>query len=716
MEEKESFCLTHQGAIPSWEDGLMLGNGKLGVLAYGEDALLFSLDRIDLWDKRVPPETKEKGFSYATMVRTAKEDWKEYLRLFDASYNHPYPSKINAGTLRFSVKVSAKDTFFLDYRQASISLRIGEEQAAVRLAVKKEVIVFDVPKDWAYSFSFPPYFYKPESEGGLAYPSLKERKEGDFQVFEQRMQGGEGFFLLLKEVVFGTRKKLYLTILLRSSKSLERGKKLLRDFQREEKDEEERHHRYWASVFGLSDIKTPERNLNALYQAGRYFFASNSSSIYPLSLQGVWSRNDGSLPPWKGDYHNDINLEMSYSSYLMGNAPKEGRVLVDYLWRKRSVWLHFASSFAGVKGYLIPGVMAQNGRPLGGWPMYAYDPFCGVWLSKAFADYARYYGGERFLKERAFPFLSAIALGLEGLLVKDKAGKWTLPLSSSPEIFDCSKKSIFPSLTSFDLALLRWLYRTLKEEAALLHDERMKRHAESMLKSCPLFPLGGKGETLLAEGIPLQTSHRHFSHLLYEKELEEISFFDHPEQLQRDLRRLEELGTSEWVGFSFTEMSELASYAHEGEKAVRYLRIFQDGFVGENHFHRNMDYAHKGYSEIQSDAFTLEANIGFVDALQRAMVSFVKDTLSLFPGASAEWKEKGVSFRALRLPGGIVISASYQASLLSFHLVSAKPRSFDLYDDFALDPVLCIDGEKRCFHAKLGERISLREVKEVSYS
>ena len=31
----------------------------------------------------------------------------------------------------------------------------------------------------------------------------------------------------------------------------------------------------------------------------------------PMPLQGVWTADAGSLPPWKGDYHNDLNTQMT---------------------------------------------------------------------------------------------------------------------------------------------------------------------------------------------------------------------------------------------------------------------------------------------------------------------------------------------------------------------------------------------------------------------
>ena len=49
-----------------------------------------------------------------------------------------------------------------------------------------------------------------------------------------------------------------------------------------------------------------------------------------MPLQGVWTADEGTLPPWKGDYHNDLNTELSYTHYLKANHLEEGRCFLDF--------------------------------------------------------------------------------------------------------------------------------------------------------------------------------------------------------------------------------------------------------------------------------------------------------------------------------------------------------------------------------------------------
>ena len=50
-----------------------------------------------------------------------------------------------------------------------------------------------------------------------------------------------------------------------------------------------------------------------------------------MLLQGVRTADNNGLPPWKGDYHHDLNTQMCYTSYLKANRIDEGENFTDYL-------------------------------------------------------------------------------------------------------------------------------------------------------------------------------------------------------------------------------------------------------------------------------------------------------------------------------------------------------------------------------------------------
>lgn len=80
--------------------------------------------------------------------------------------------------------------------------------------------------------------------------------------------------------------------------------------------EHKRHSRNYASksYINIDD----EQEISNLWALGDYFFGCCSKNNgNPIALQGVWTADNGELPPWRGDYHFDLNVQMSYWSYII---------------------------------------------------------------------------------------------------------------------------------------------------------------------------------------------------------------------------------------------------------------------------------------------------------------------------------------------------------------------------------------------------------------
>ena len=90
--------------------------------------------------------------------------------------------------------------------------------------------------------------------------------------------------------------------------------------------------KYWAA----SSISVPDTLLQKQYDNEMYKFGSASrEDSYPISLQAVWTADDGNLPPWKGDYHHDLNTQLSYWPAYTGNHLSEGLGYLNTLWSQR---------------------------------------------------------------------------------------------------------------------------------------------------------------------------------------------------------------------------------------------------------------------------------------------------------------------------------------------------------------------------------------------
>ena len=113
------------------------------------------------------------------------------------------------------------------------------------------------------------------------------------------------------------------------------------------------HAAWWEAFWSQSSVTLPaaELAISRQYHLVQYFHgAASRRGAPPMPLQGVWTADNGGLPPWKGDYHNDLNTQMTYIAYQSAGHFDEGLSYLDYLWDRREVFAEFARDFYGTPG------------------------------------------------------------------------------------------------------------------------------------------------------------------------------------------------------------------------------------------------------------------------------------------------------------------------------------------------------------------------------
>lgn len=699
--------LRFQENITCWESALPLGNGETGCLIWGSPShLRFSLDRTDIWDTMPAPGTDCPEFTYGNLVRLAREgDNDEIRRIFDTPYHHPLPTKLPAGKIILA---------FDGYERIQSCLRLSDGEAELVLESDKAesrrikssihatkgigMISVDMPRAFFSVELQSPEFGRlsdrdegspgQDHEEGLSRGSLKSvsyeaplrrsRECGDgchLEAFEQKISEGFSYGIVMSiREKFEKTDIFYRIFISTEETALQAEQKLLAAAG----DEGwlERHRDWWKEFWGRSGISLPDKFMEKNWHLSNYLLAACSrEGCYPMPLQGVWTADEDALPPWKGDYHNDLNTQMSYYHYLKANHLAQGRSFVDFLWNLREAARDFAGSFYGTGGLCLPAVMSIDGKPLGGWPMYSLSPVNQMWLCKAFDDYYRYSGEEDFLAQRAYPYFRETAECIGALLEEGEDGLLRFPVSSSPEIHDDELEAFVTPNSNYDLAFLHYFYDTLcgyaekllsvetgaerrkdLEREALERDYRRWRSVRGKL---PGLAVDGRGVLMLSPDEILLESHRHHSHAqaIHPLRLLKYGTEEHRRIIEATIRDLEELGTDMWVGFSFCWMAELYAIARKGEEAARQLGIFWRNFCSPNGFHLNGDQKAEGYSSFTYHPFTLEANMCAADALQEMLLYGEEGVIEAFPAIPESWERQEVAFRGFRTEGGILVSA-----------------------------------------------------------
>jgi len=423
----------------------------------------------------------------------------------------------------------------------------------------------------------------------------------------------------------------------------------------------EAHEQWWSRFWATSEVSLPDARIQTQYDTAKYFYgAASRPDAPPMPLQGVWTADAGGLPPWKGDYHHDLNTQMTYLAYHTAGLRASGASFLNQMWDLLPRFQAFAKSFYGVDGAVVPGVMAINGQALGGWGQYSLSPTNGAWNAQSFYLEWKYTQDAAFLRDRAYPWCAAIGNALANLLKPDPAGRLKLPLSTSPEIFDNSMRAWLTPNTNYDLSLMRFLFAANAEMADALADKTAASRWRALVARLdPLDRDASTGALTFASGVPYDASHRHFSHAMAVYPLGSLNIEGSDVDratIAATLDQIEARGTKQWVGYSFAWFSAMAARAGQADRALAYLKAYARAFIGPNGFHLNGDQTKSGLSSFTYRPFTLEGNFLAMQAVHEMLLQSWGGTVRVFPAVSDEWRD--ASFRALRAEGGFVVTAS----------------------------------------------------------
>jgi alpha-L-fucosidase 2 len=659
-----------EAPIATWDEAVPLGNGLLGGLLWGEGRLLrLSLDRGDLWDERPAEGVEWNRLTYKMgreLVAAGKND--EFNRVFDKPYDDVHPTKIPAGRIEIALPAGLElSSFELSLADAQAHARAGGGASIdAFFSATDRVALVRIPGTAAPVVTVRP----PASLAKLGYPAARDGQQEGARWFEQDVAGGQRFCVYA--AWRGEADATLLAVTVTASRDgvapVARAASLTRAaLDRGYARSLEPHAEWWRAFWSASRVAVPNTDALRHYYLTQYFYgAASRRGAPPMPLQGVWTADAGGLPPWKGDYHNDLNTQTTYLAYQAAGRFDEGSAFLDLLWDLLPQFRRFAREFYGATGAAVPGVMTLAGQPLGGWGQYSLSPTMSAWCAHLFYLHWRYTMDAVFLKERAYPWSREVGTFLLNLLRPDVNGVLRLPLSSSPEIHDNSARAWLVPNSNFDVACLRMLFLGLSEMAGasgVAADAKRWKDAAERLGPLHVTPAG---VLKLDSQSDLAESHRHLSNLMGIHPFNLLTV----EGSERDrrtiaasLRQWEGLGTRGWVGYSFSWMACLRARAGDAESAWKNLEIYLRAFILRNGFHVNGDQTRSGYTSATYRPFTLEGNFLAAQAVHEMLLQSWSaspgladsEVIRVFPAVPKAWAD--ASFDDLRAEGGHRVSA-----------------------------------------------------------
>lgn len=708
------FNLLLKAPVSKWDEAIPLGNGLMGGLFWGENnTIRLSLDRGDLWDERASGEKEWwKKYTYQKGVEMiAQKKFDTVSDWWDGPYNGVTPTKLPAGRIEIKLPVDQiVKEFELKLATAEGEARFNSGGFIRALYSAHEPVAILLIKGvipGAVNLLSTLDVYRRNTAGAaglssggsidkLGYPEAIKGRSGDAQWYIQEASEGLQYCVFIETKRTGNETLLAVTVTStkdavdflslarqRCALALKKGYNAIRA----------PHVQWWNAFWQQSSVSVPDTAIQKQYDLVQYFYgAASHLNAPPMPLQGVWTADNGVLPPWKGDYHNDLNTQMTYIAYQEAGRFDEGASYLDFLWDRRDFFRTFARDFYGTGGLACPGVMSYSGQPLGGWGQYSMSPSMSAWSAHLFYLHWLYTSDDHFLQEKAYPWCSGVGECMLGLLKADSAGVLKLPLSSSPEIFDNSPKAWLEPNSNFDLMCLKMLFLSLKEMAAACGKGKDIKKWADAAAALGDFHTKADGTLLVDAKNELPGSHRHLSNIMGIYPFNLISCEGGAKAartIKASFRKWDSTGTSQWCGYTFSWMSCMRARAGDAETAIKDLNIFVKAFTLRNGFHANGDQSKSGYSDFTYRPFTLEGNFLASQAVHEMLLQSWSATpgeintgvIRLFPSMPHEWAI--ASFRDLRAEGGYKVSAVRKNNKTSwFSIIAGKTGMVRIKDNF----------------------------------
>jgi hypothetical protein len=212
-----------------------------------------------------------------------------------------------------------------------------------------------------------------------------------------------------------------------------------------------------------------------VFDAGRYHYLSSSSELSPPDLLGMWTGDTN--VGWGGFYHLDANLNLQIAGGNIGDMPEamEGYFHLIEAWR--TDFETNATKLLGCRGMLAcgnsPGATSGLMATITDYYPYQYATGETGWLLYPFWEHYLITGDTTFLQMRLYPLLREMGDFYQDFLTKtDANGHYIFAGSVSPENQPSNVPTSLVNNSTFDLSGAKFVLHALVQAANTLNVEQ----------------------------------------------------------------------------------------------------------------------------------------------------------------------------------------------------------------------------------------------------
>ncbi|MEU0792518.1 glycoside hydrolase N-terminal domain-containing protein [Amycolatopsis sp. NPDC005961] len=421
----------------------------------------------------------------------------------------------------------------------------------------------------------------------------------------------------------------------------------------------------WSRLLARhDDAAKPDPELEASYlQFGRYLTITGSRDGLPMGLQGLWQNTN--TPDWMSDYHTDINVQMNYWLADRAALPGSFTALADYCLAQLPVWTDSTkrlfndprNRFRNTSGKIGGWAIAFSTNIYGGSGWW-WHPAGNAWLCNSLWDHYAFTQDKAYLA-RIYPLLKGAAEFWESRLVTMTVDGREVLVDDHDWSPEHGPQDTLGNTYSQEIV---WdLFEHYREAVAVLGRDRAygDRIAglQRKLYLPRVSPTTGWLEEWMSPDNLGETTHRHLSPLIGFFPGDRIAADTASPELLDGVRALLVARGMDSYGWACAWRSACWARLKDAEKAYQLLlTVLRPSVANGNGTAPNF---FDMYSQGSYTIFQIDANLGAPAAMAEMLVYSRPGVLELLPALPSAWARSG-RVTGIGARGGFEVDLSWR--------------------------------------------------------